>query len=138
VIKNLALLGIGNLASADMDRIEESNLSRSVLFRKSDEGKSKADVAAGVAREIYPDLRAISAEWKCARGSGIGLVSLGECRCRRAGQSRGEVICEQRVRAGRPAVDRWRDRCATGDCARFCAAADACYECAMGEADWRC
>src|SRR5690348_7153428 len=46
VIKNLALLGIGNVVIADMDKIELSNLSRSILFRESDEGKSKAECAA--------------------------------------------------------------------------------------------
>src|SRR5438874_13606964 len=38
VIKNLALLGVGHLVVADMDRVELSNLSRSVLFREEDEG----------------------------------------------------------------------------------------------------
>ena len=42
---------------ADRDRIENSNLSRSVLFRGEDCGLSKADVAAARAREIYPGMR---------------------------------------------------------------------------------
>src|SRR5437879_12291368 len=37
-----------------MDRIELSNLSRSVLFRETDAGNPKADCAARAAREIYP------------------------------------------------------------------------------------
>ncbi|MFQ5422024.1 MAG: ThiF family adenylyltransferase, partial [Anaerolineae bacterium] len=36
VLKNLALMGIGHLIIADFDTIEDSNLSRSVLFRTSD------------------------------------------------------------------------------------------------------
>src|SRR6266550_4205011 len=51
VIKNLALLGVGHLVIADMDSIELSNLSRSVLFRESDAGKSKAECAARGARD---------------------------------------------------------------------------------------
>ncbi len=57
ILKNLALLGIGNVLVADLDRIENSNLSRSVLFRGEDCGRSKAEVAAARAREIYPGMR---------------------------------------------------------------------------------
>src|SRR3954447_12449352 len=56
IIKNLALLGVGNLFIADKDRIENSNLSRSVLYRASDTGKPKAEVAARAAKDIYPDV----------------------------------------------------------------------------------
>src|SRR5438045_7432570 len=52
VIKNLALLGVGEVVVVDMDRIESSNLSRSVLFREGDEGKAKAECAAGAASRI--------------------------------------------------------------------------------------
>src|SRR5689334_24564722 len=55
IIKNLALLGVGNVLIADMDRIENSNLSRSALYRTSDNGKLKADVAARAAKDLYPD-----------------------------------------------------------------------------------
>src|SRR5712691_9279383 len=56
VIKNLALLGVGNLIIVDMDRIELSNLSRSVLFREEDESQFKAECAALAAKRIYPAL----------------------------------------------------------------------------------
>src|SRR5438309_2249636 len=58
VIKNLSLLGVGHLVIVDMDRIEKSNLCRSVLFRQSDEGAFKSAVAARAARELYPEIRA--------------------------------------------------------------------------------
>src|SRR5438132_988352 len=58
VIKNLALLGVGNVIIVDLDHIEHSNLSRSILFGPEDEGKSKATTAARAARKVYPDLRA--------------------------------------------------------------------------------
>src|SRR5882757_2896011 len=45
IIKNLAMLGVGNVLVADMDRIENSNLSRSVLYRATDNGQFKATVA---------------------------------------------------------------------------------------------
>jgi adenylyltransferase/sulfurtransferase len=57
VIKNLALMGIGNILVADFDTIEDSNLSRSVLFRASDRGRRKVDAAAEGAKELNPDVK---------------------------------------------------------------------------------
>src|SRR5829696_4293841 len=54
IIKNLALLGVGNVFVADMDRVENSNLSRSILYRESDNGTPKAAAAARGAKDIYP------------------------------------------------------------------------------------
>ena len=50
VLKNLALVGIGHITLIDFDTIENSNLSRSVLFRAADSGKPKATVAAAMIR----------------------------------------------------------------------------------------
>jgi molybdopterin/thiamine biosynthesis adenylyltransferase len=55
VLKNLALLGVCNLSIADLDRIEIHNLTRSVLFRESDVGRSKAAVAAERVKELLPE-----------------------------------------------------------------------------------
>lgn len=46
VLKNLALVGVGTTYLIDLDVIEPSNLSRSVLFRADDAGQSKAKAAA--------------------------------------------------------------------------------------------
>src|SRR5580658_10045721 len=43
VVKNLALLGVGTTYLIDLDVVESSNLSRSVLFREADSGQSKAE-----------------------------------------------------------------------------------------------
>ncbi len=51
-LKNLALLGVGNIFIADFDEISTSNLSRTVLFRRGDEGKRKAEVAAARTKEL--------------------------------------------------------------------------------------
>ncbi|MBN1901216.1 ThiF family adenylyltransferase [Candidatus Sumerlaeota bacterium] len=58
VIKNLCLIGVGNILIADMDRVENSNLSRSILFRESDNGRYKAQAACDMARYIYPNVKA--------------------------------------------------------------------------------
>lgn len=57
VIKNLALMGIGNILIADFDTIEDSNLSRSVLFRADDRGRRKVDAAAEAVKAINPDVK---------------------------------------------------------------------------------
>jgi adenylyltransferase/sulfurtransferase len=60
VLKNLALMGIGRLFIVDFDTIEAANLSRSVLFRASDNGKSKAKVAAAAVQELNSD---VAVQW---------------------------------------------------------------------------
>ena len=45
VIKNLALLGIGHVIICDFDRVELSNLTRTILFTKQDIGELKAPLA---------------------------------------------------------------------------------------------
>ncbi len=56
VLKNLALMGVGNLFIVDFDTIEAANLSRSVLFRTEDSGMKKAEVAARRVKELNPDV----------------------------------------------------------------------------------
>lgn len=57
VLKNLALMGVGTTYVIDFDEIEESNLTRSVLFRSRDCGRPKAEVAADALRDINPGVR---------------------------------------------------------------------------------
>ncbi|BBB48025.1 HesA/MoeB/ThiF family protein [Pelolinea submarina] len=56
ILKNLALMGVGRIFIADFDTIEDSNLSRSILYRESDNGLQKAKTAADAVREINPDV----------------------------------------------------------------------------------
>ena len=56
VLKNLSLLGIGNLHIVDFDIIEEHNLTRSVLFQGTDIGSHKAQVAAASCKKIDPNV----------------------------------------------------------------------------------
>ena len=56
VLKNLALMGVGNLFVVDFDTIEAANLSRSVLYRSEDNGQKKAEVAARRVKELNPDV----------------------------------------------------------------------------------
>ena len=58
ILKNLALLGVGKILIADLDNIEDTNLTRAILFRKADTGRAKAEVAAEKVMEINPDVTA--------------------------------------------------------------------------------
>src|SRR5215218_11486955 len=73
IVKNLALLGVGNVLIVDMDRIENSNLSRSVLYRASDNGSYKAEAAARAARDIYPDMRSHALVANAVYDLGLGV-----------------------------------------------------------------
>lgn len=59
VLKNLALLNVGNIVVVDFDRIERRNLCRSVLFRTEDaeQNQPKAQIAAQRIKEINPDVK---------------------------------------------------------------------------------
>ena len=74
IIKNLSLLGLGTIHVVDMDMIESSNLSRSVLFRQQDVGRYKAEVVADRAREINPDVKVITHIGKFEEKIGLDLL----------------------------------------------------------------
>ena len=53
-VKNLVLAGFRDISVADFDTVEESNLSRCVLFRERHIGRNKAEVVAESASDIDP------------------------------------------------------------------------------------
>jgi adenylyltransferase/sulfurtransferase len=74
-LKNLALFGVGNIVIVDFDKIEYSNLTRSVLFREKDaeQGNYKAAVAAERIREINPYINTHAICGNLATDVGLGL-----------------------------------------------------------------
>jgi len=73
VIKNLVLMGIGHIFIVDFDTIELANLSRSVLFRESDSGRKKAEVAAARAKEINPNVHVQYVHGDVTTDIGLGV-----------------------------------------------------------------
>lgn len=73
ILKNLALLGIGNILIVDFDEVEASNLSRSVLYRLEDDGKSKAHAAAAAVRELNSDCTVYALNADICSGVGVGV-----------------------------------------------------------------
>lgn len=82
VIKNLALLGVGEIQIFDFDQIEIHNLTRSVLFREGDVGRHKAAVAAERAMELDQNVKAIPIAddfWKKLRLSSLQDIDVVFC-----------------------------------------------------------
>ena len=137
VLKNLALLGVGNVYIVDFDEIEESNLTRSVLFRSRDCGRPKAEAAAEALADINP---AMNVKWRLANIR--NEVGLGRFR------DVDVVICSLDNREARLWVNRscwkvntpWIDggiQEINGVVKVFAPPDSACYECAMTENDYR-
>lgn len=137
LVKNLALLGFGHVAIIDFDSVEISNLSRAVLFRPGDATAGKARVAAGAARELYPAIEAIPVDADVVHGVGLGLfrwadVVLGGLDNREARVAVNRAC----ARVGRPWIDGGID-VLSGVVRVFVPGDGPCYECTLGEADWK-
>ena len=136
-LKNLALLGAGQVWVVDFDKIEVSNLSRSVLFRESDAGRSKAEVAAARAMALNPDVRVRALHADVVRDVGLGVfrrmqVVLG-CLDNREARWAVNRAC---WRLGIPWVDGGLDEL-NGAVKVFIPPEGACYECGLTEQDWQ-
>jgi molybdopterin/thiamine biosynthesis adenylyltransferase len=137
IVKNLALLGVGRVFVADRDRIENSNLSRSILFRDRDCGRSKAHVAAERATEIYAQIKAQPFVGNIVHDLGLGIyrwadVILGGLDNREARVA----INHAAARAGKIWIDGAIERL-DGVARVFDPATGPCYECTMGVNDWK-
>jgi adenylyltransferase/sulfurtransferase len=73
VLKNLALLGVGHIFVVDIDIIEASNLTRSVLFREADMGQPKAAVAARYVKQMNPDVKLAACHGDVTTDIGLGV-----------------------------------------------------------------
>jgi adenylyltransferase/sulfurtransferase len=136
VLKSLALVGVGRIVVVDMDRVEESNLSRSALFRRRDVGAFKAPTACAAARELNPAVEAIPLVANVVHGVGLDLFREADV-----------VIGALDNREARLAVNRscqltrrpWIDggiEVLAGVARVFRPGDGPCYECTLSEVDW--
>ena len=136
IIKNLALLGVGQLFIADMDRVENSNLSRSVLYREADNGAFKATAAARSAKDIYPDIKVHHFNGNVVHDLGLGVfrwadVVIGGLDNREARLS----INRNCWKVNRPWIDGAIE--SIDGQARVFVPDGPCYECTMSQQDWK-
>ena len=137
VLKNLALLGVGCVYVVDFDEIEESNLTRSILFRSRDCGRPKATTAAEAIRDINPDTRITPLDANIITDVGLGLfhdvdVVIG-CLDNREARL---WVNRQCWKVNTPWIDGGIQEI-SGVVKVFAPPDSACYECAMTENDYR-
>lgn len=136
VVKNLALLGVGHLAVVDMDRVELSNLTRSVLFREHDAGRPKAECAVEAARAIYPEIDATAITGNILARLGLGWIHGADLVIGALDNREARVFVNAAcARVGRPWIDGGIE-IFQGVVRVFHAPRVACYECTMNQTDW--
>ncbi|MCP4663128.1 MAG: ThiF family adenylyltransferase [bacterium] len=74
VTRVLAMAGVGAFVVCDPDRIETSNLSRTVLFRDNDIGRLKVEAAADALRRLVPGIEVDARPLPLVHG--VGLAEL--------------------------------------------------------------
>lgn len=136
LVKNLTLLGIGKILIFDMDSIESTNLTRSILFRAKDVGRNKAEVAAERAHEINPDVKTKAFVSNIIDDVGLGVfrrmdVVLGGLDNREARLA----INQACYHVNKPWID-GAIEALNGFARVFVPGHGACYECTMTETDW--
>lgn len=134
VVKNLVLIGVGNIVVVDGDIVESSNLARCVFFRAEDEGEPKALVLARRASVLNPDVAIAGLQMDVrSLGSGVALradVIVGALDNREARLYLNRLA----ARAGRAWVDGAIE--ALSGVARVFRPPNVCYECTLTESDW--
>lgn len=137
LIKNLTLLGIGKILIFDMDDIENTNLTRSILYRRKDVGRYKAEVAAERAMEVNPDVKAKAFVSNIIDDVGLGVfrrmdVVLGGLDNREARLA----INQSCYKVNKPWID-GAIEVLNGFARVFIPGKGACYECTMTDTDWQ-
>jgi adenylyltransferase/sulfurtransferase len=136
ILKNAALLGFTQVVVVDVDRIEESNLSRSVLYRSEDVGKYKAEAAAVAYCSLAPDATVHAVVADVVHGCGLGLFEWSDVIV--AGLDNREArlwINRSAWKVNRPWIDGAIEGI-NGVVRVFLPGLAPCYECTLGEVDW--
>jgi adenylyltransferase/sulfurtransferase len=136
ILKNAALLGFRKVIVVDLDRIDESNLSRTVLYRERDIGQFKSHVAARAYRELASDAEVQSLNLNVVNDCGLGLFEWSDLII--AGLDNREArlwINRSAWKVNRPWIDGAIEGI-NGVVRVFLPGIPPCYECTLGEVDW--
>jgi len=136
ILKNAALLGFRKVVVVDLDRIEESNLSRTILYRNQDIGEFKAEAAARAYRSLLPDALVQPVVADIVHACGLGLFEWSDVIL--AGLDNREArlwINRSAWKVNRPWIDGAIEGI-NGVVRAFLPGVPPCYECTLGEVDW--
>jgi molybdopterin/thiamine biosynthesis adenylyltransferase len=136
ILKNAALLGFRQVVVVDLDRVEESNLSRTILYRDQDIGEFKAEAAAKAYRSLASDARVQPIVANVVHGCGLGLFEWSDVIL--AGLDNREArlwINRSAWKMNRPWIDGAIEGI-NGVVRAFLPGVPPCYECTLGEVDW--
>ena len=137
ILKNLALLGIGQVIIVDMDTIERSNLSRSILFRQSDLGRGKAEVAAERTSNIYQECRVVPMNSNVMHAVGLGVFGWADIIIGALDNREARLWINRAAwKMNRPWIDGAIEGL-NGVARVFIPGMPPCYECTLGEVDWK-
>jgi molybdopterin/thiamine biosynthesis adenylyltransferase len=135
--KDLALAGVGTIVVLDMDQVENSNLSRCVLFREGDEGADKATVVARRAAELNSEIRVIPVVGDARLVASPGLLTHFDAVLGGLDNREARLHVNQACwKAGTPWVDGAIEGL-MGMMRVFVPPDSACYECTMNAEDHR-
>ncbi len=137
ILKNLVLLGFERIVIVDLDKIEESNLSRSILYRSSDVGSYKAEAAARSVLALAPNVKVKPLVANVMQDCGLGIFAWSDVII--AGLDNREArlwINRCAWKMNRPWIDGAIEGI-NGVAKVFVAGAAPCYECTLGETDWK-
>jgi adenylyltransferase/sulfurtransferase len=136
ILKNAALLGFRKVIVVDLDRIDESNLSRTVLYREHDVGQFKSQVAARAYLEMASDAEIQPLNLNVVNDCGLGLFEWSDLII--AGLDNREArlwINRSAWKVNRPWIDGAIEGI-NGVVRVFLPGVPPCYECTLGEVDW--
>src|SRR5438105_4894110 len=137
ILKNLMLLGFERIVIVDLDKIEESNLSRTILYRGSDVGLFKAEVAARSVAALAPNAKVKPIVANVVQECGLGIFAWSDVII--AGLDNREArlwINRCAWKMNRPWIDGAIEGI-NGIARKFVTATAPCYECTLGETDWK-
>ena len=138
VLKNLALLGAGHLVLVDYDRVEHSNLTRSILFTSEDArcGVPKVEAAKRSIMSINPNVEVTALNADIGTDVGLGLIrrmdAVVACVDNRKARYLLNRLC---MRAGVPWVDGGME--GMEGVAKVFAPGKNCYACTMEPSAWK-
>jgi molybdopterin/thiamine biosynthesis adenylyltransferase len=136
ILKNLALLGFLHIVVVDMDHIEASNLSRSVLFRATDVGRYKADAIARGYSDLLPEATVQPLVANVMQDCGLGLFAWADLILGGLDNREARLWINRAAwKVGRPWVDGAIEGI-NGVARVFLPNHPPCYECTLGETDW--